>query len=148
MPIEKLEARMQALQTCDRTAEQALMYPSCPRYRVYAVSLPSFLRSTLAVETELEFCGSAGAEVVSAADYIAPVRVRGGIEAGEEGEHFGCVAAAAEDDEEVCGCAAFSGVWACVVGGGEDVEETELGGGGLDGSVWVWGGEGTNEGGG
>ncbi len=59
------------------------------------------------------------------------------------------MAAAAEDDKEVGGCAAFSGGWACAVGGGEDVEETELGIGGLDGCGWVLGGrEGTNEGGG
>lgn len=75
------------------------------------------------------------------------MRVAGGIETAEEGEHFGCVAAAAEDYEEVCGCAALSGVWACAVGGGDDVEETELGSGGLDWWVCV-GREGTNKGGG
>lgn len=45
------------------------------------------------------------------------------------------MAAAAEDDEKVRGCAAFLRLWACAVGGGEYVEETELGSGGLDG--WV-----------
>lgn len=74
MLIEKLEARIQALQTCDRTAEQALVYPSCPGDCVYAVSLPCFLRNTL-----LELLGFTGAEVVSAADDVTPVGVAGGI---------------------------------------------------------------------
>lgn len=103
------------------------MDSSCSRYGVDAASLSYFLGDTLAIESELEIFGSTGAEVVSAADDIASVCVAGGIETAEEGEHLGGVAAAAEDDEEVGGCAAFSGGRACAVGGGEDVEETELG---------------------
>ncbi len=121
------------------------MDSSGSRYGVDAVSLPCFLGDPLAIQGELEIFGSSGAEVVFAADDIASVGVAGGIETAEEGEHLGCVAAAAEDDEEVGGCVAFSGGRARAVGGGEDVEETELGVGLLR---WVWmgsGGEGGDE---
>jgi len=57
------------------------------------------------------------------------------------------VPAAAEDDEKVSGCAAFSRVRARAVGGGQDVEETELGSWWLGGWVCL-GRKGTNEGGG
>ena len=40
----------------------------------------------------------------------------------EQGEHFGRVPAAAEDDEEVCGRAALSGKGSAVVEGREDVD--------------------------
>lgn len=52
--------------------------------------------------------------------------VDGGIEAVQEGEHFGRVATAAEDDEEVGRCAALSGWGARAVGAGKNVDETEL----------------------
>ncbi len=51
------------------------------------------LRVLLLRETSLEFLGFLGAEVVPGADYVAAVRVGAGGEVGEEGEHFGGVAA-------------------------------------------------------
>lgn len=51
------------------------------------------LRVLLLRETGLEFLGFLGAEVVPGADYVAAVRVGAAGEVGEEGEHFGGVAA-------------------------------------------------------
>lgn len=76
----------------------------------------------------LKLVGSTSAEVVAAAHHVGSVCVVGRVERGEEGEHFRRVAAAAEDDEEVCWGAAFAGWGTAAVEGGEDVEETELGG--------------------
>lgn len=66
------------------------------------------------------------AEVVPAPGYVSPVRVVRWVERREQGEHFGRVAAAAEDDEEVRWRAAFAGRGTAPVEGGEDVDETEL----------------------
>lgn len=77
----------------------------------------------------LKLVGSTSAKVVAAAHHVGSVCVVGWVERGEEGEHFRRVTAAAEDDEEVCWGAAFAGWGTAAVEGGEDVEETELGGG-------------------
>lgn len=45
----------------------------------------------------------------------------------QEAEHFCGVAAAAEHDQEARGRSAFSPVGSCGMGGGEDIEEAELG---------------------
>lgn len=52
--------------------------------------------------------------------------VRTRVQICEEGEHFGGMAPAAEDDEKMGWAAAFAGEGTSGVGGGEDVEETEL----------------------
>ena len=53
-------------------------------------------------EVPFEFCGFQCGEGVSRGDYVGAVRVGCCGEVGEEGEHFGRVAAGAEDDEESC----------------------------------------------
>lgn len=80
-------------------------------------------------KTSLEPLSFPSAEVVPASDHVGSVCVTGRIERGEEGEHFGRVPAAAEDDEKVgrrpaCACAWG---WTAAVEGGEDVDETEEG---------------------
>lgn len=52
-------------------------------------------------KTSLKILGFRGAEVVAAADDVGSVRVVGGVERNEEGEHLRRVPAATEDDEEV-----------------------------------------------
>ena len=61
------------------------------------------------LETGLEEDRFLRAEVVPGADDVAAVRVGGGIEVAQEGEHFGRVPAAAEDDKETGGHAAVAG---------------------------------------
>ena len=63
----------------------------------------------LGEEGPFEGLCASGAEVVPAAEDVASVCVSVGVEVGEEGEHFCCVAAAAEDDEDVGWCAAAAG---------------------------------------
>lgn len=77
-------------------------------------------------QASLEYFGFAGAEVVAAADHVAPMCVCLGIEAGEKREHFCSMAAAAEDDEEVGWGTARAWWRACAVEGWENVEESEL----------------------
>lgn len=78
--------------------------------------------TSLRCEASLKLLRSPGAEVVAASDDVGSVGVVGWIEGGEEGEHFGCVAAAAEDDEEVRWGAAFARGGRAAVEGGEDVD--------------------------
>ena len=54
-------------------------------------------------ELGLEFASFGGAERVSGADDVGAVGVSAGIEGVQEMKHFGGVAAAAEDDEDVGG---------------------------------------------
>lgn len=54
-------------------------------------------------ELGFEFTGFGGAECVPGTDDVGAVDVSVGIEGLEEVEHLGCVAAAAEDDEDVSG---------------------------------------------
>lgn len=92
------------------------MYPSGSRYGVDAVSLPLPLPIPFPFPLHLppgnsllEFHSFTSTELVPATDDVAPVRVAAGREVVQERKHFGCVAAAAEDDEEVCWSSAFSG---------------------------------------
>ncbi len=67
-------------------------------------------------EQLLELVGLHGAELVAFPDDIAAVRVGAWVEVVQEAEHFGRVAAAAEDDEEAGGRLAVSAVGCCGVG--------------------------------
>ena len=69
-----------------------------------------------------KFPRSSCAEVVPCPDDVRSMCVMRRVERGEQGEHFGRVTAAAEDDEEVGGRAALSGKGAAVVEGREDVD--------------------------
>lgn len=66
------------------------------------------------------------AKVVAGGNDVAAMGVGVWVEVAEEGEHFGGVAAAAEDDEDSGWCAAFAGLGRAVVEAGEDGENVEL----------------------
>lgn len=108
----------------------------CRRRRLlhFVLSYPLPVRddvSSLRREAALEVLGSPGAEAVAAAEDVGAVGVADRVEGREEGEHFGGVAAAAEDEEEVRWGAAFAGGRGAAVEGGEDVDEAELDKGGV-----------------
>ena len=88
-----------------------------------------FLLSLGSSNPPLKLLRSPRTELIPAPHHVGPVCVVGRVQRCEQGEHFCGVAAAAEDDEEVRGGAAGAGGWTGAVGGGEDVEESELGGG-------------------
>lgn len=83
-------------------------------------------------------CGSSGseivferfrlesAELVAGTDDVCAVVVRMEVKICEEGEHFGGMPTAAEDDKEMGWTAALAGGRTSWIGSGEDVEETEL----------------------
>lgn len=80
----------------------------------------------LGTKSPLKLLGFSGAEFVTTPNHVGSVCVIGGIERGDEGEHFGCVPAATEDNEKVGWCTAFAWRWTAAVEGWEDVDETEL----------------------
>lgn len=120
-----------------RDGVDAIVPPQDPRhrfpFRTRQADSPSplplillLLLLPLGRKTSLEPPSFPSAEVVPASDHVGSVRVTGRVERGEEGEHFGRVPAAAEDDEEVRRRPACAWGWTAAVEGGEDVDEAEL----------------------
>ena len=82
----------------------------------------SFLLLFPSSKPTFKFPCSSCAEVIPCPNHVGSMGVMRRVEGGEQGEHFGRVAAAAEDDEEVCGGAALWGRVSAVVEGREDVD--------------------------
>ena len=99
---------------------------SFPCFPVRNFLLLLFLLVSPSSEPTFEFPRSSGAEVVPRPDHVGSMCVMRRVERGEQGEHFGGVAAATEDDEEMGGRAALTGQGLAVVEGREDVDLAEL----------------------
>ena len=147
MVTEQLQACVQASQRAQGGGEERLVYLSrsghrvdavaafllgdwhlCPSFCFLCFSIPNLLLLVCLLlvspssEPTFEFPCSSCAEVVACPDHVGSMCVMRRVERGEQGEHFGRVAAAAEDDEEVGGRPALTGRGAAVVEGREDVD--------------------------